>query len=69
MSFCTAINCMDGRTQQPVIEFLKDKFEVLYVDSITEPGPVHILAEAPDSAQALSIFDRVEGLRYFYVLN
>ena len=52
MSFCTAINCMDGRTQLPVIEFLKDKFGVEFVDTITEPGPVRILADQPDSAQA-----------------
>ncbi len=39
MSFCTAINCMDGRTQLPVIEFLKNKLSVEYVDTVTEPGP------------------------------
>lgn len=48
MKFCTVINCMDGRTQIPVIKYLQRRFEVDYVDSITEPGPNLILAEARD---------------------
>jgi carbonic anhydrase len=43
--FATALNCMDGRVQVPVIEFLKKKFKVDYVDMITEPGIDKILAE------------------------
>jgi len=34
---------MDGRTQLPVIEWMKATFGVDYVDSITEPGPDKIL--------------------------
>ncbi len=44
MSFCTAINCMDGRTQRPVNAFARERFEADYVDTITEPGPNAILA-------------------------
>lgn len=36
---------MDGRVQLPVIEFLKQKYEADYVDMITEPGPVKLLAD------------------------
>ncbi len=43
--FATALNCMDGRVQIPIIEFLKKKFKVDYVDMITEPGIDKILAE------------------------
>lgn len=46
MKFCTVINCMDGRTQIPVIQYLQDRFKADYVDSITEPGPNLVLAEA-----------------------
>ena len=46
--FCTAINCMDGRIQIPVISFLKNKFEVDFVDVITVPGPNKILSEGLD---------------------
>ncbi len=46
--FAAVINCIDGRTQLPVIEWLKRETGADYVDSITEPGPVRILAEAKD---------------------
>lgn len=58
MSFCTAINCMDGRTQLPVIEYLKKKWLTDYVDTITEPGPESILSD-PGHALVKSIRDRV----------
>jgi carbonic anhydrase len=48
-TFATAINCMDGRTQEPIISWAKKIFEVNYVDAITEPGPDKILAEGPDT--------------------
>ena len=59
MSFCTVINCMDGRVQLPVIRYLQDRFEVLYVDSITEAGPVKSLVEPVDEAVSQSIVSRV----------
>lgn len=43
-SFATAINCMDGRVQLPVIEYLKKNYGVQYVDMITEAGPDGLLA-------------------------
>jgi hypothetical protein len=48
MIFVMAINCMDGRVQLPVIEWLKKEYEADYVDMITEPGPNKILAENKD---------------------
>jgi len=42
--FATALNCMDGRVQLPVIEFLKEKYRVDFVDMITEPGMDKLLA-------------------------
>jgi len=50
---------MDGRTQLPVIEFLKERFEAEYVDSITEPGPVRLLGDQPTRRSVQSILDRV----------
>ena len=46
--FATAINCMDGRAQEPVVEYMKKSFGVDYVDMITEPGPNKILSEGED---------------------
>lgn len=43
--FVTAINCMDGRVQDCVNRWLKNLYQVDYVDVITAPGPVKILAD------------------------
>ena len=59
MRFCTAINCMDGRVQIPVIQYLKDRFDADYVDAVTEPGPNRILAEDADTRIRQSIDRRV----------
>jgi hypothetical protein len=58
-SFVTVINCMDGRTQLPVINFLKEKYGVDYVDSVTEPGPIKFLAGGQDGGTIASIRKRV----------
>ena len=54
--FATAINCMDGRVQKPMIEFMEKKFGVDYVDMITEPGPIKILAENTNTP----VFDQIK---------
>jgi hypothetical protein len=59
MAFCTTINCMDGRTQLPVIEYLMKRCNVEYVDSVTEAGPVRWLAEHQDSPETAAILRRV----------
>ena len=51
---------MDGRTQIPVIEYIKNKFGVDYVDMVTEPGPNKILAENKDELIMASIKKRVK---------
>ena len=58
--FATAINCMDGRVQLPVIDWLKTQFNVDYVDMITEPGPNKILAENKPSWLIESLQRRVK---------
>jgi hypothetical protein len=58
--FATAINCMDGRTQLPVSEWMKHEHGVDYVDTITEPGPVRILAESRDVTALESIRRRLD---------
>lgn len=57
--FVTVINCVDGRTQLPVIEYLKQKYDADHVDSVTEAGPVKILAEGEDQQLIESIKSRV----------
>ena len=60
MSFYTTINCMDGRVQLPVNSYLKNRFNVDYVDTITEPGPNRILAEQTNINLLESINNRVK---------
>jgi hypothetical protein len=43
--FGTVINCMDGRTQKVVADFLQSRYGLDWVDTITEPGPDKILAD------------------------
>ncbi|HDZ23398.1 MAG TPA: hypothetical protein ENH70_02535 [Desulfobacteraceae bacterium] len=59
MEFYTAINCMDGRVQLPVITYLQERFDATYVDMITEPGPNCLLADRTDPALVESILNRV----------
>ena len=59
MSFCTAINCIDGRVQIPVIRYLQKRFAVDHVDVISEPGPNRILAEESDRSAVESIVRRI----------
>jgi carbonic anhydrase len=59
MSFCTVVNCMDGRTQLPVNEFLRKRFGTEYVDTVTEPGPNLILAKQTSATQVLGILNRI----------
>ncbi|AYD39465.1 hypothetical protein D4Z93_02485 [Clostridium fermenticellae] len=37
-NFGTLLNCMDGRTQLPAINWIRNNFNVEYVDIISEPG-------------------------------
>ncbi|HEX5734457.1 MAG TPA: carbonic anhydrase [Blastocatellia bacterium] len=46
--FATAINCIDGRVQIPVLDWIKLHLNVDYVDLITEPGPDQALALSTD---------------------
>lgn len=43
--FGTAINCIDGRVQEPVARWLKQTYGLDYVDMITEPGADRVVAE------------------------
>jgi len=53
--FGTAINCMDGRVQLPVINWMKEKYQLDYVDMITEPGA--------DKAVCNGWFERIQEIK------
>lgn len=60
MRFCTVINCVDGRVQLPVIRYLQKRFDVDYVDSITEAGPNLLLSENKNTRSIQAIFDKLK---------
>jgi carbonic anhydrase len=59
-TFACVINCMDGRVQDAVKNYVKENFGVDYVDMVTEPGPNKILAYNTDLAVIENIKRRVE---------
>ena len=73
--FAAAINCMDGRVQSPVVEYIRHHHGVDYVDMITEPGVDLILAEQADTETCDSIRNRLDisyqthGSRLFFVIG
>ena len=59
MTFCTAVSCIDGRVHLPVIDYLKKRFDVDYVDLVTEPGAVAIVAGTDTDEAVEAVFRRV----------
>ena len=52
--FATAINCIDGRTILPVINYITEKYQVDFVDLITEPGADLVMATRnPDKVREI----------------
>ena len=45
MTFATCLNCIDGRVQLPVINWITKNYNVRYVDMITEAGIDGFLAD------------------------
>lgn len=56
--FAAAINCIDGRVQAPVAEWLKLHAQVQYVDMITEPGVDKVLTSG-DAQKTSSIAEKM----------
>jgi len=57
--FSTVINCMDGRIQLPVLDFMRNRFGHPYVDNITIAGPVRILANGTPAAILDAVRERL----------
>jgi len=53
--FACAINCMDGRVQDAVKDFMQKNYGVDYVDMVTEPGPNKILADSSAGSEQVII--------------
>jgi len=59
-TFVTTVNCMDGRVQKPVFDYLSQKYGGAFVDTITEPTPSKILSNQTDTDSINSILKRIE---------
>jgi hypothetical protein len=49
--FGTAINCIDGRTQEVVIDYMKQKYNIDGVDMVTFPGADGLFSNEQNSAE------------------
>jgi hypothetical protein len=47
--FAAAINCIDGRAQRPVSEWIRVHCAIDFVDTITQPGPEKALTQGPQT--------------------
>lgn len=69
--FVTCLNCIDGRVQLPVIQWIKENYDVEYVDLITEAGMNGALADEKydikDILRKLSISVSKHKSEYIFV--
>ena len=49
----TCLNCMDGRVQLPVLQWIKSNYRVDFVDVITEAGMDGVLSNQEDIREVL----------------
>ncbi len=47
----TCLNCMDGRVQLPVLNWIKENYSVDFVDVITEAGMDGVLSKQKDISE------------------
>lgn len=55
--FVTCLNCIDGRIQLPVINWILKNYDVKYVDMITAPGMDGLLSDKNNNVK--DIFEKV----------
>lgn len=60
IKFSTALNCMDGRVQDQTSKWIKDNYNVDFVDMINEPGINKILADEKNSDMHKWILQKID---------
>lgn len=68
-SFAASVQCIDGRVQGPVSEWIRSECGVDYVDAITEPGCDSALSEGDraDLRSKVEISVRAHGSKTVFV--
>jgi len=59
MKFGTVINCIDGRVQYPVMDYLKNNYDVEFFDAANEAGPLKILNDRTDKCRLFSLKEQI----------
>lgn len=44
MTFCASIQCIDGRIHDAIFSYIKENYDIKYIDILSEPGIDGILA-------------------------
>lgn len=64
-TYGTGLNCMDGAVQGAVRKIIKKRYNVKYVDKITQPGIVKVLADNSNSAR----IELIKEMLWISVIN
>lgn len=56
--FAVVLNCIDGRVQQPLLDWVRARYSVDYADVVTEPGIDGLLAHGSPAARE-AVLDKV----------
>ena len=59
MKFGTLINCIDGRVQYPVMDYLKKSYDIDYFDAANEAGPLLTLTKKTDKCRLISLKEQI----------
>jgi carbonic anhydrase len=70
--FATCLNCIDGRVQLPVINWITTNYDVKYVDMITAPGIDNIIADTDnidDILSKITISKKVHSTNQIFIVG
>lgn len=59
MKFGTLINCSDGRVQYPVMDYLKNTYDIDFFDAANEAGPLLTLTKKTDKCRLISLKEQI----------
>ena len=59
MKFGTVINCIDGRVQYPVMDYLKKTYNLEFFDAANEAGPLLTLTKKTDKCRLISLKEQI----------
>ena len=71
--FVTCLNCIDGRVQIPVINWIITNYDVKYVDMITTPGIDGLMSDRgnniKDILEKISISKKVHSTNQIFIVG